>query len=286
MSLSLDRQILADRCRSFYDSALPKGAKIKTLQGILGLSPDAAEKMAAGRLPTTSHLVLLARHFGRSFVDYVFRDVAGEMPTETEFAEVEAIRRALDEQGMVAVAPSAAVALVAPVVGLCAEARGEDRREAGLAVTRRSLDTIAGRKSHLATHLRRWAESSAKAERSSLINMARQTPHLRTSITTQRGDDLFFAHISPAFRLHAVDREKLVGQRITDTFDRDYAEACAANTRAVLASGRPAVDDVDAMIAVEPGVSLHLRYRRLILPYLEGRTPFAVCASEPIAGTA
>ena len=253
---------------------------------VLGLSPDAAEKMAAGRLPTTSHLVLLARHFGRSFVDYVFRDVAGEMPTATEFAEVEAVRRALNEQEVVASSPAAAVAVVAPAGAVCDQAGRGNRAEASLRVERRSLTDIAGRKSHLATHLRRWSESLGRAERASLIAMAQSTPHMRTSVTTQRGGDLFFAHISPAFRLHANERERLIGQRITDIFDRDYAEACAANTRAALTDGHPAVDDVNAMVVVEPGVSLHLRYRRLVLPYLEGRTPFAVCASEPIAGTA
>jgi hypothetical protein len=285
MTLTKGLNSLGGRCRSFFDSALPKGAKVKSLQGILGLSYASAERIAGGHTPTTAHLIVLARHFGHSFVDYIFADVV-ERPSAAELAEVEAIGRALNEQAVVAAPTAPAVAVVAEAGSLRPSPSTEDRRASGLVVVRRSLAEVAGRKSHLATHLRRWSESLGLAERSSLRAMGEKTPHLRTSITTQRGDDLIYGYISPAFRLHANDREKLIGRSTTDTFDKDYAGACANNTRAVIASGKPAVDDVRARVKVEPGVILDLTYRRLILPYVEGGTRVAVCASEPLAGVA
>lgn len=285
MTLTKGLNSLGGRCRSFFDSTLPKGAKVKSLQGILGLSYASAERIAGGQTPTTAHLIVLARHFGHSFVDYIFADVV-ERPSAAELAEVEAIRRALDEQAVVAAAPAPAVAMVASALPVCAEPSRLNSPQASLRVERRSLAEVASRTSRLSAHLRRWSESLGLAERSSLVSMARKTPEHRTSLVTQRDDDLIYGYISPAFRLHANDREKLIGRATTDAFDKDYAEACAQNTRAVIASGKPAVDDVRARVKVEPGVFLDLTYRRLILPYLEGGTRFAVCASEPIAGTA
>jgi len=280
-------KIVGERSRAYLREHLPQNSAVKHLARIIGQSVGSAARLyTEGAAPTTAHVAMLARHFGGEFLTYVFGE---EAPTAAELAEVEAMRRALDvEVAVPAVHAARAVVSAAGQSPASPVESGSDRAPArlGSVVVRRSLDVVASKRSHLADHLRRWAESSGKAERSSLVNMARQTPHLRASLVTRRGDDLLFGHISPAFRLHAVDRERLIGKPTTETFDRDYAEGCARNMRDVMDSGRPAVDDVDATVAVEPGVSLHLRYRRLVLPYLEGRTPFAVCASEPIAGTA
>lgn len=265
-------------------------AGAKRLAYEVGSSEDTARIMLSGQVPHGEYLLASFARFGWTYIRELLEPIAGEMPTQAEIAEVAVMRRSLDEVVPLPVLGAASVALASRPGSASSEQGGLDRDEGGvgqsLVVTRRSLAVVAGRKSHLATYLRRWSESLGLAERSSLVSMAHATPQHRTSLVTQRGEDLIYGHISPAFRLHAPDREKLIGRPTTDTFDKDYAEACAQNTRAVIASGKPAVDDVRARVKVEPGVYLDLTYRRLILPYLEGGVRFAVCASEPIAGTA
>lgn len=267
MPLALDIHSLRVRTAAYCAEAAPQGGKIKLLRHLLNASVSNAERVATARMLTLAQVTALARHFGKDFVDFVFADVVGERPSAAELAEVEAWRRD-DEQAVVALAPAPQVALVAQPCPVLPSAGGRDCEEAGVgySVTRRSLGDIASRKSHLAAHLRRWSESLGLAERSSLVEMAKATPQHRTSITTQRGEDLIYGYISPAFRLHSNDREKLIGRSTTDTFDKDYAQACATNTRNIIASGKPAVDDVRARVKVEPGVFLDLSYRRLILP--------------------
>ena len=120
-----------------------------------------------------------------------------------------------------------------------------------------------------------------------LAASAAERPERRVSIVSDAGPDLVFEHISPAFRLYTdADRARLIGRPTTEAPDPAYARACDANTRAVIAAGEPKVDDVSAVIRVEAGVSLALDYRRLILPYTDGRRRFTVCASEPLAEAA
>ena len=263
----------------------------KRLAYEIGAHEDTARSMLAGNVPHGEFLLATMALGGWDYIRDLLKPIVGERPTEAELAEVAVMRRSLDGEVVpLPVLCDAPVALASRPGTASPEQGGLDRDEGGvgqaLVVTRRSLAIVAGRKSHLATHLRRWSESLGLAERSSLVTMAMSSPQHRTSLVTQRGEDLIYGHISPAFRLHAPDREKLIGRPTTDTFDRDYAEACAKNTRDVIASGKPAVDDVRARVKVEPGVYLDLTYRRLILPYLEGGVRFAVCASEPLAGVA
>ncbi len=266
-------------------------AGAKRLAYEVGSSEDTARIMLAGQVPHGEYLLATFARFGWTYIRELLEPIAGEMPTQAEIAEVALMRRSLDGEVVpLPVLGTAPVALASRPGPASPEQGGLDRDEGGvgqaLVVTRRSLAVVAGRKSHLATHLRRWSESLGLAERSSLVTMAMSSPQHRTSLVTQRGLDLIYGHISPAFRLHAPDREKLIGRPTTDTFDKGYAEACAQNTRDVIASGKPAVDDVRARVKVEPGVYLDLTYRRLVLPYLEGGVRFAICASEPLAGVA
>lgn len=125
MTLTQDHRLIGDRCRLYLDAALPKRAKVKTLQGILGLSHASAERIAAGQTPTTAHLVTLAHHFGRAFLDFIFADVI-ERPSSVDLAALEAMKGALHEEKVVAASPAAAVATVAEVGSVRAGPRATD----------------------------------------------------------------------------------------------------------------------------------------------------------------
>lgn len=292
-------------CRSLYLDVMERAAdrlrrmSVKAVQHLLNVSKPSAQNARFGEIPRTENFVALLAKLGPQGARAVLAPVIGEMPEAEEFETLREIRRSLarieqarvrrgnattlDQMGVV---PMAAVAAEG---GLCGDEGGSDRQAERLAVERQPValldDRGAGEEGsgHLVHHLHRWRDSIGRAERSSLIGAARQTPHLRTSIVTPRGADLIYDEITPAFRLHGAERDRLIGKPTTDTFDKDYAEACAANTRSVIALGEPALDEVGARIRVEPGVWLDINYRRLVLPYSDGRMKFAVCASEALA---
>lgn len=162
-----------------------------------------------------------------------------------------------------------------------------DRVSSRLKVRRRTLSVIdGGNASHLGRELARWKASGGTAERDALVEQARHAPERRLAIVSDAGASLVFEHISPAFRLYTeADRARLIGRPTTEAPDLAYARACDANTRGVIEAGAPQVDDVSAVIRAGD-VSLAIDYRRLVLPYSDGRRRFALCASEPLAEAA
>ena len=286
MTLRSDRQIFADRCRQFYDRAFPKGAKIKSLQHILGLSFDAAEKLAAGRVPTTNHLLLLARHFGREFVDQVFAEVV-ERHSLASAIDLDAVRRSLNAQALESSLPALRAATSQDSNHLSGASRDrclDPRPGPNVAFRRLSLANIERANSHLAFHFRRWSESLKLSDRQSLIAVARAMPEVRTSVQTLQNEDLVYDYVSPAFRLYGRSHESMVGRSTVEAaFDRSYSEACGVETRRAIALGEAVAEEVHATANVEPGVFMQLSYRRLILPYVEAQTRFAVVTSEIIA---
>jgi hypothetical protein len=295
-------QLLANELRVRYGD---RSSPVKRLARDLGVSEPTARGMFGGKLPATGTLLLAAKLMGSSAARRLFAPFIGDMPEQHEFEEMREIRSRLDRLLNARTERATHEGLAGHVSLATAEGPGQraddggrggvplggrDREAARVApvdgryaATRRSLEVVArgqgeaGR--HLTASLARWAECSGKADRSSLIEFANRTPDLRTSVVTEEGDGFVFNEITRAFRLHGSEREKRIGKPTTAAYDRDYAEVCDRNIRQVMAEGCPAVDDVDATVKAEPGVSLHLSYRRLILPYREGARRFAVCAS-------
>jgi len=274
------------------------GMPAKEAARLLGTSLPTITRIRRGEMPSAGVLLAAIKFFGVRILE----PVVGKFDDANLVRRLDAIEGLLKEvrHARVQSAPSSLPGRHLDAHGGDgADAQGLGRPEAvpvvaegpaaslALVQVRRSLDGLAGRageeRGHLASHFRRWRDSLGRAERSSIVAAAKQTPHLRTSLVSPSGEDLLFRYISPAFRVHALERERLIGRPTTESFDLDYARACAANTQAVMAAKEPALDEVRATVKIEPGVSLAIHYRRLVLPYMDGNQPFAVCASEALA---
>jgi len=254
---------LSERCQTYLQRRLGP-APIQELAAILRQSRQTSARLYRGAIPTTEQVVALAEHYGKSFVADIFEPVVGKM----DHASTDATLHRVEE-------------LLSSLRGRSSDVAAGNSGPR-ISVRRRSLDelAIAGQRSYLVDHLRHWTESHGRAGRGEVTDMAASTPQHRVSLALDRSDELRFAYISPASRLHAGNQERLIGRPIVDIYDKDYAEACAASMRDVMSSGAPAIDDVDATVDVEPGVSMHLRYRRLVLPFRSDGERFAVCAVE------
>lgn len=237
------------------------GMPAKEAARLLGTSLPTITRIRRGEMPSAGVLLAAIKFFGVRILE----PVIGKFDDASLVRRLDAIEGLLKEVRHARSQPAASASSADRDMGAAGRACDGDRRlhlgsvrpdgagvlqespPASLALVqvRRPLDIIDGgrageERGHLASHLRRWRDSLGRADRVSLVQVARETPHLRTSLVTPHGDDLLYRHISPAFRLHALDRERLIGRPTTESFDQDYARACAANTHAVIAAGEPA----------------------------------------------
>ena len=144
----------------------------------------------------------------------------------------------------------------------------------------RRLNNISQSEDKLALLFKKWRISSQQYSPAVTDTLVRFGLLDRMSIAVERSNDnaLVFEHLGT--KLNMYDRYEgegwnyhFVGRQVADQPDRNYGKYVDNTLRAVITSGKPTFDHVDAMIRHRTGAH-RTRYDRLILPWkgLDGAT--------------
>ena len=238
MTLTKDLKTIGGRFGEFCGLAFPKGAKIKGLQGVLGLSYGSAEQLAGGgRVPTVAHLAVMARYYGRDFIDFVFSDVASDISDREE--RLGRFFKAMgEEKTREAIANRAgvdlAVARAVPAVDQLA-ARETRASALGLVSERLPLDKISLFPA-LLDHLQRFRDRLGRAEAGHVIATARADAESRIGVVTRQiGDVPRLGYRARTNRLNSLK----AGDPITAGEDSAYAALTLKTLAEAEASAEP-----------------------------------------------
>ncbi|MCW0233062.1 MAG: hypothetical protein OJJ21_05635 [Ferrovibrio sp.] len=90
----------------------------------------------------------------------------------------------------------------------------------------------------------------------------------RTVFITPRDNELYVTASGSGFTIYdSFQMNRVAGRRISDQPDRAYGSWVEASYRTCFDSGRPAMDDVDAIIEEPDHDPRRRRYQRMILPW-------------------
>lgn len=90
----------------------------------------------------------------------------------------------------------------------------------------------------------------------------------RTVFVEPRDNDLYVNATGSGFTIYDnFQMQKVAGRRVSDQPDRAYGAWVESSYRSCLESGRPALDDVDAIIEEPNHDPRRRRYQRMILPW-------------------
>ncbi len=262
MTLTLDLQFLRRRTAEFCAQATPEGAKIKTLRHVLGLSEAGAERIASGRMLT------LARHYGRDFLDFVFADIEATA-SDREALAGRYIKAARAER---VEASNAATNENRARDGLADRRLGRDGQLAAGSAWRSSSRLISIRRSpsclgdlgcaHLRDRLSRFTGRITRPDRA--VAFAKADPLKRTGIAVRDGSSWRLEHVALA---NGLTNQGMVGRRISDLVDREYAELLTKSFDETAASPEPIVTDVAGAVMTADGdlVLTHSRIARAVM---------------------
>lgn len=225
MTLSKGVKNFGRRCGDFFDVALPRGAKLKALEEVVGQGPGTARRLSRGEAPTVPQILSLAQHFGRDFVDYVFADV---LPDTAEREErVGRYLKAARVDRAEALHASVENRAFRNLVDRRPRGVGRlDARETGseaprLVSERLPLDRIGGSEA-LLPHLDRWRSRLGRMETSEVVAWARADSTGRSGVVSHTaGDGYRFAYRPRAGTLISPF-EQIVGKPITEGSPASY----------------------------------------------------------------
>lgn len=255
MSLALSLKRIGDRCRDYFDTAIPKGEKIATLQEVLELSSASAEQIAAGRPPTTAHLLKLREHFGQDFIDYVFerearvgRLLKAVREERRSYANTgaDAARGDRGHGGRGELAPSPAGAAAS-----------------GLITVRRPLSCLGDLGcSHLKDRLSRFSGRINNVERA--VDLAKADPLKRTGIAVRDGSSWRLAYIAQA---NGLTPQIMTGRSLSELPDRAYVQNLTRSFEEAAASPEPIITDTAGAVLTVKGeiVLTHARIARAVV---------------------
>jgi hypothetical protein len=159
--------------------------------------------------------------------------------------------------------------------------------EPRFAAIERPLQSIwAHRQKTLLLHFQQFASESRRWTVDDAVAVALMSPRNQNGLVEMTTDSSYrWRKVNGLMSYYSVMQgPSMLGRDIRESIDPKYSSWCVENFARVAAEGRPAVQDVDAVISMPNKSRIKAKYRRLVIPMsTTGKTKLLAVCSEVLA---